>query len=913
MFRGYFMLGGTEIVNSERVEAYVRNNLPRFGLVDCNDCSSLHEALGEGQYESPLVDDAPWVDTQNPATKGFFGVYPLALEGSLDDTTTAAVIESISDGGFVGSPRSAVREMRYRAMLIADDQLSLNAGMTWLKAALHPAPCDQHGGGCAGQVACFYAACPEVSVCYYDDAIIETPISVGQVTPDTPFSHTFRADELSQAWFRIPETDGLILRWGARSELGETTLEEHGPIVSKRTNVIPNPSFRNDTNGWSPIGGTTLSVVAGGVDAGGKYARVLGAAPGPIGMSGSPVEGFFGPVTTSFAMKAPAPISVTVKVLSDVNAVIASASYVLGTTWQRYAFTAGFGRRVHLSFEATAAAGALEFHVDQVLLEAGSVLMPYFDGDSTPYVPIVGRTATVDTSHYAIAWSGTPNNSASVMRWVSPADYAPGGGPFVGEQILEVGEQCDPGWRAFLEADAGSLPYGWMDSATRQAIPATEQVIPYERHFHDVTVIAGPTIINEFSFVSGAAVEVEWTMVAGTPFAYGATDDLLDRVLLSTVPTSPIDDLGVTCAVTDVSQIVDPDCPPVPPAPRPPAVPNVCIDDTTYWQRYSFDIPGDRVSGWSQMLPTVTLNSTAQAIRQVRVRVTPNPFDYPSATELSRRNLVYNPDFEANITNWTSTGAGSTITRDTTEHFSGVASLKVVTTAAIAGQGVYIPAASVAPITLGKNVAAQVKIKGAAGQALQMVVEQIDAANTVVWPNTIDITTTGAWQWISTAVVPVAAAVKTRIVVKTKNATAATFYLDEAQVESITGATVLPYISGDSNPDHGVYYSWDGVPHGSSSSGYHTSIDPCSYCAEFILSYLPPNAELTVDALTRTAFASVAGAPAQPATHLLYGTDGTPISWPSLSCGSSYVLTVDVPPGTQPNVAVSLSLTRQES
>jgi hypothetical protein len=88
MFRGYFMLGGTEIVNSERVEAYVRNNLPRFGLVDCNDCSSLHEALGEGQYESPLVDDAPWVDTQNPATKGFFGVYPLALEGSLDDTTT---------------------------------------------------------------------------------------------------------------------------------------------------------------------------------------------------------------------------------------------------------------------------------------------------------------------------------------------------------------------------------------------------------------------------------------------------------------------------------------------------------------------------------------------------------------------------------------------------------------------------------------------------------------------------------------------------------------------------------------------------------------------------------------------------------------------------------------------------------
>lgn len=88
-------------------------------------------------------------------------------------------------------------------------------------------------------------------------------------------------------------------------------------------------------------------------------------------------------------------------------------------------------------------------------------------------------------------------------------------------------------------------------------------------------------------------------------------------------------------------------------------------------------------------------------------------------------------------------------------------------------------------------------------------------------------------------------------------------------------------------------------------------IDPCGYCSEFILSYLPPNAELTIDGLTRSAFASVAGGDAQPASQLLYGTDGVPMTWPELSCGIDYVMTVDIP-AAQPDIAISLSLTVQE-
>jgi hypothetical protein len=65
--------------------------------------------------------------------------------------------------------------------------------------------------------------------------------------------------------------------------------------------------------------------------------------------------------------------------------------------------------------------------------------------------------------------------------------------------------------------------------------------------------------------------------------------------------------------------------------------------------------------------------------------------------------------------------------------------------------------------------------------------------------------------------------------------------------------------------------------------------------AEQILTYVPPNADIRLDGVTELVTAVVNGGASLPADELLYGTAGTPASWPELRCGIGYVVTMDVP------------------
>jgi hypothetical protein len=67
------------------------------------------------------------------------------------------------------------------------------------------------------------------------------------------------------------------------------------------------------------------------------------------------------------------------------------------------------------------------------------------------------------------------------------------------------------------------------------------------------------------------------------------------------------------------------------------------------------------------------------------------------------------------------------------------------------------------------------------------------------------------------------------------------------------------------------------------------------YEAEQILTYIPPSTAITLDGVTQQVTAIVAGGASIPADHLLYGTGGTPATWPELRCGIGYVITMDVP------------------
>ncbi len=171
-----------------------------------------------------------------------------------------------------------------------------------------------------------------------------------------------------------------------------------------------------------------------------------------------------------------------------------------------------------------------------------------------------------------------------------------------------------------------------------------------------------------------------------------------------------------------VDPLADPDCDPIPPAPRPPAIVDDCIEESTLWRRYLYTIPGAEVAEWQSTLLTTELATGEQAVRQVRIRIYPNPFEYTAA--------------EFDFTN---------------------------------------------------------------------------------------------------------------------------------------------------------------------------------YCAEQIISYMPPNTKLTIDGELERVFAEISGSgTVLAADHLLYGTGGGPATWSDLSCGISYLMTVDVPPeALQGNLTTGLTLTRR--
>lgn len=82
--------------------------------------------------------------------------------------------------------------------------------------------------------------------------------------------------------------------------------------------------------------------------------------------------------------------------------------------------------------------------------------------------------------------------------------------------------------------------------------------------------------------------------------------------------------------------------------------------------------------------------------------------------------------------------------------------------------------------------------------------------------------------------------------------------------------------------------------------------------AEQIISYMPADAVLTIDGVSERVWASVAGGSSRAADRLLYGTGGTPATWPVLSCGVGYLISFDVPlDAPVGNLSTDIALTRR--
>lgn len=68
--------------------------------------------------------------------------------------------------------------------------------------------------------------------------------------------------------------------------------------------------------------------------------------------------------------------------------------------------------------------------------------------------------------------------------------------------------------------------------------------------------------------------------------------------------------------------------------------------------------------------------------------------------------------------------------------------------------------------------------------------------------------------------------------------------------------------------------------------------DLCDFEGEFFITYVPANSILTINGPERIISVSTAG-DVRPAANLVVGSDGRPVKWPSMACGTAYTVYVE--------------------
>lgn len=158
---GYYTYDGTEIINVERTEAYVRAQNASWGFKNDLANGDLHLVLSEAEYTTPMGDIAPWVDPDRLESYDFWGAYPISVSGIDDSTREATVTEYIRDGGSTSALRHATRSTVFSVALLGAGEQAVEYGLYWLKAALLGRNCSPVRG-CNGAEMEFFSSEPIV-------------------------------------------------------------------------------------------------------------------------------------------------------------------------------------------------------------------------------------------------------------------------------------------------------------------------------------------------------------------------------------------------------------------------------------------------------------------------------------------------------------------------------------------------------------------------------------------------------------------------------------------------------------------------------------------------------------------------------------------------------------------------------
>lgn len=136
-YDGWFTLGGTEIANLARTVrlagtlgiSSVRIREESVGWIE-----DALDPLGADPYAD--ITNAPWYDSEIPASAEFAGVIPLEVAGLADSSMEATTIEYVTDGGRSGQSRLATKTLVWKIVLVAKTEAGADYGERWLSHVL---------------------------------------------------------------------------------------------------------------------------------------------------------------------------------------------------------------------------------------------------------------------------------------------------------------------------------------------------------------------------------------------------------------------------------------------------------------------------------------------------------------------------------------------------------------------------------------------------------------------------------------------------------------------------------------------------------------------------------------------------------------------------------------------------------
>jgi len=378
-----------------------------------------------------------------------------------------------------------------------------------------------------------------------------------------------------------------------------------------------------------------------------------------------------------------------------------------------------------------------------------------------------------------------------------------------------------------------------------------------------------------------------------------------------------------SCPVIAYTPVYDPTCPLLVPPPDVPSADVSCFDFPVNYLRRSFTIPRTIMPLWGDVVPILTLTTAGNEARNTRIRFYADLFGTNELVgQTDATNLAPNPSLEGGaLTGWNSNSSTLyTTSLDTTSEIGGANSFLSVRRSGSASSAVssatLVPGSSLAPgfpCTPGTRITASVDVKAVqAHRKVTVTLKWLNSKNVQISTTpVVAVPDTGTSQTINRAIaggVPPKGAISVQVdvTVTTLSGNALvgeSVWLDNLLVSVSQDAS---YFDGDSAETDEHLYQWTGDAYASTSvqivKTYEVTTDidaplndPCNFCGDLVVSYIPPSSTLVIDGTDRLVYMDAPGLGRRRADALVSDTNGEPFEWPELSCGFGYVVTVDTP------------------